>query len=40
MKDLAHVHETLGLRLAWYNTYTLGFNNLLRQNHQFHRPFE
>ena len=36
MKDLAHVHETLGLWLSWYNTYTLGFNNLLRKNHQFH----
>ena len=36
MKDLPNVHETLGLWLSWYNTYTLGFNNLLRQNHQFH----
>ena len=31
MKDLAHVHKTLGLWLAWYNTYNLGFNNLYKK---------
>ena len=40
MKDLMHVHKTLGLSVAWYNTWNLGFNNILRHNHQFHHPLE